>query len=742
MISKKFALKVLISIMGILILGFIAICVTTRLLQPRESDSMSADIAKKQIQYVLELNPEKKDVYTNRKDQLFSDTYVTQQDLLHLNSIFETEKSYKNRKNRISKIEWYEYMEQLCKNYGNEQIQIKELSIVCEAKDVLPQDGQTVSGNNVFTKEGYFNTEDIKEPVPIGKRVNALVIRDKIAGIISETEASVKLNNCCLLGKEDNKILFSWNYHEMKIRQNDTLNQTQNITFGQVADIEISGETTRDIKIKEEKISGKVLAIKEHAIEIEGHGLVNRAENMVVYKLVGKTKQVSTDEIMLGYQFCDFVIDGGKIVAGLIMQEQDMDKIRVLLQSADYGGRFHDKINMVCDSDVDLIKINGAKVERTKTVSANNTLEFTTKDLKDTERIRLVPKTLSAKFYGENIHRSCGVPVYTGTMEIAKTEEGLVLINELLLEEYLYGVVPAEMPSSYENEALKAQAICARTYAYNNILNPGLPEYGAHVDDSTAFQVYGNIASVLSTTNAVKETKGQILTYEDLPVSTYYYSTSCGVGADMTVWNETLTVPYLKSKKISAIQTETDFTTEENFREYIMQIHEGDYENKEGWYRWRYEAEKIDISEFEKRLGNSQDVTLGKIKNISVTKRAPGGAAIELTIEGKKDTVVVEGEFNIRKVLCDGVTQVEKHTGEFAEMKSILPSAYFVMELVKEGKYITGYTLYGGGYGHGIGMSQNGAQQMAISGMGATEILYFFYEGCNVKTLNEGNEDL
>ena len=95
---------------------------------------------------------------------------------------------------------------------------------------------------------------------------------------------------------------------------------------------------------------------------------------------------------------------------------------------------------------------------------------------------------------------------YRGRLELVRREDGIVVINELPLEEYLYGVVPGEMPASYPLEALKSQAICARTYAYERLQRAGLPEYGAHVDDSTAFQVYQNLAEQGQTTQAVKET--------------------------------------------------------------------------------------------------------------------------------------------------------------------------------------------------------------------------------------------
>ena len=147
------------------------------------------------------------------------------------------------------------------------------------------------------------------------------------------------------------------------------------------------------------------------------------------------------------------------------------------------------------------------------------------------ERIRIVPTVLTGRVRLINVNRSQGTPSYRGHIELLRTAEGIAVVNELPLEEYLYSVVPSEMPASYPLEALKAQAICARTYAYGHMLRAGYPRYGAHVDDSTSYQVYNNITEADSATTAVKETYGQmILTDEGTVANTYYYSTSCGVG--------------------------------------------------------------------------------------------------------------------------------------------------------------------------------------------------------------------
>lgn len=87
---------------------------------------------------------------------------------------------------------------------------------------------------------------------------------------------------------------------------------------------------------------------------------------------------------------------------------------------------------------------------------------------------------------------------------------------------------PSEMPASYEMEALKVQAVCARSFAVNALNNPRFEDYGADVDDSTATQVYNNTSEDLRVNEAVDACAGQILTWEGVPVQTYFYSTSCG----------------------------------------------------------------------------------------------------------------------------------------------------------------------------------------------------------------------
>lgn len=391
------------------------------------------------------------------------------------------------------------------------------------------------------------------------------------------------------------------------------------------------------------------------------------------------------------------------------------------------------------------------------------------------ENIRVViTNKETGSIYHENIEMWKGNHGYRGEIEIIETDKGYVVINELPLEEYLYSVVPSEMPAGYPMEALKAQAICARTYAYLHVLEPAYPEWNAHVDDTTAFQVYHSVEEQESTTQAVVETTGMVLIAPDGRnlAETYYYSTSCGYGSDARVWRSKYSdnYPYLKSQRISKeavaeVYVETmagEVSVQENlyqsgehmmndlvFDEFIRTAHDTDLESDESWYRWSYEVESANeaqmLKNMKKRyeanpeliltLAGGQYVSkpieeLETLVDIQIEKRGSGGVADELLIITEKNVYKVITELNIRYVLNDGKTKVDKQDGTRVSMPSLLPSAFFTIENQYEGGVVAGYKIYGGGFGHGAGMSQNAAKAMALEGMKAEEILEFFFVDC------------
>ena len=105
-------------------------------------------------------------------------------------------------------------------------------------------------------------------------------------------------------------------------------------------------------------------------------------------------------------------------------------------------------------------------------------------------------------------------------------------------EDYIIHVTAAEMPATYEKEALKAQAICARTYAYGHSNRYAYPEVKGNMDDTVSFQVYNQGMESAETNEAILATTGQILMKDDAVVDTLYYSTSCGYMQDGTLFGD------------------------------------------------------------------------------------------------------------------------------------------------------------------------------------------------------------
>lgn len=338
---------------------------------------------------------------------------------------------------------------------------------------------------------------------------------------------------------------------------------------------------------------------------------------------------------------------------------------------------------------------------------------------------------------------------YPGELQYYEEEQGWVIVNEVPLEEYLCRVVPSEMPSTYAKEALKAQAVCARTYAVWQMREYAYPQYEAHVNDSVSYQVYNQIGVQETTSQAVEETAGQIMLYEDGPVKAYYFSTSCGSTTDENIWEkgDREQTPYIAGRRVGESESGRDLTDEDIFSEFIRKKHAGDLEISEPWYRWNcyipLEQIQKNVEKWAKiRAERSQDGilledgteyvledvdTIGAVESAQIIARNTGGVVQELLLTGEKGTLKVRYEYNIRLMLGIPDGEIHKNDGTVANGGNLLPSGYFVMEPVQEDKAVTGYQIYGGGLGHGAGMSQNGARVLAEEGYGYDGILQYFY---------------
>ena len=638
----------------------------------------------------------------------------------------------------------------------------------------------------------------------LGKLIGAFLHRDEPPEeVIPSPEVHIPvvetIHNIWIMEEEEKGILVFYDGERKSIgwgtiNGEEALYQLGEPVREQLADVTLTDGLVTKILLKKEKINGRILGVDEDGIEVEGYGKIPLAADYRGYRLYDSMEMCTARDIRIGYAFTDLCLENGEICGILLAREEAMEYIRVLVKATDYTGLLHTEPVITADTDFTII-YGDYDDRKTEAHRAGEEIVFSyDSPYFENDRVLIVPDVLTGKVTLKNVNRSQGTPSYRGKMELLRTEEGIAVINEVLLEEYLYSVVPSEMPAGYPEEALKAQAICARTYAYGHMERAGYPRYGAHVDDSSSYQVYNNILEQERTTTAVKETYGQLLyTAEGELAGTYYYSTSCGVGSDANVWKTEAAarITYLHGRSLSkAAMTEAlsreisgqgegdsqgtnnlpeesissgadtylgdTLRDEDAFAEFILSKNPDDFEVDEGWYRWTYEVKQMDsghmLEVLQKRYAANSALVLtlqdgeyvskeirdlGKVYDIYVAKRGAGGVADELVIEAEQGTYKVISEHNIRYVLNDGKSSVLRQDGKKVASKTLLPSGFFVISTGKEDGNVVGYSLSGGGFGHGVGMSQNGARAMARYGWTARDILMYFYEDCVMKCIYE-----
>ncbi len=293
-------------------------------------------------------------------------------------------------------------------------------------------------------------------------------------------------------------------------------------------------------------------------------------------------------------------------------------------------------------------------------------------------------------------------PQYRGRFELSLIDENRFLaINEINLEDYLYQVVPSEMTYTWPLEALKAQAVAARTYAVAQVIYSRRGHLGYHVSDSTNSQVYNNQPERPSTTQAIKETKGQILTKDDGTISsTYYHSTS----------------PRTPLTTGSIWKNRDDLSLEGN----------------SPWYRWQC---TLNSEQLKSSIQQATDKNLGEIVGLEIYARDELGRVTALRVLGTNGKEIIEGELTIRYALKpSSLGRINDTVGK----QALLPSAFFFFEPQYDGEEkLKAVTFYGGGSGHGLGMSQWGAKGMAEAGHSYLDILEKYYPEATLITHRE-----
>ncbi|WP_102349227.1 SpoIID/LytB domain-containing protein [Bacillus sp. Marseille-P3661] len=325
---------------------------------------------------------------------------------------------------------------------------------------------------------------------------------------------------------------------------------------------------------------------------------------------------------------------------------------------------------------------------------------------------------------------------YLGVIQFIAEGTSIRPINTLPIEDYLKGVIPHEMPASWDLDALKAQTVAARTFA--------LSHQGKIIDDSTNYQVYSGYAWHPNATRAVNETNGQILKYNGDLVLTVFSSSNGGITeTNENVWGGNA-LPYLPVKvdpydpvspwSFSVDQTQIDIT---GF----------DLHNPEQW--WNDVKERNpDIANNIKNWLQKNGYPNSEIKLIAI----PALSFAEQRTTGKR---VQKGDITLQFALRHTITnefirnkdnslqihEVKLENTTAQRIRSMLGlsliKSYLIDSVDYNGK---SYVISGRGFGHGAGMSQWGAKQMADKGKSYQDILLHYYPGTTLTSLENSSE--
>lgn len=332
--------------------------------------------------------------------------------------------------------------------------------------------------------------------------------------------------------------------------------------------------------------------------------------------------------------------------------------------------------------------------------------------------------------------------VYGGTLRVQPNTYGTyTLVNSVPIETYLRGVVPHEIGPSAPVPAIQAQTVLARTYALRNLRRFAIDDYQLCAD--TQCQVYRGLTGTAPVADqAIAATQGQVLTYQNELVDALYSSTTGGITAAFSdVWDGP-DRPYLRPV-VDTVNGLWDInryplSSEEAIRAFIA-IDKGFNEDTWDLFRWRNESPLAEITQdLRTYLGRRQHPMAGltEVRSLRVSERANSGRVQAIDIETDLGVVQLKKDEIVRVLTAprsllfyvEPMYQTPAAAGSSAATGGAAPPA---------SPQLKGYAFVGGGWGHGVGMSQTGSYRLGNLGWAYPRILQFYYPGTTLQPIGE-----
>lgn len=669
-----------------------------------------------------------------------------------------------NTETAVSQEEWWIFFRALAEAFScEERISYVNFSVYATGYQEASLEGK------IYTDLGVICCEGIQLQRYVDCRMQGAMIGTELLWCYPIPGEPVTYHNVYLLeATEETLIFFCGGMMKQYDLSGTGLCLPELPEAAKIADVVLEKGRPVSMRIKADVVSDRPLCIREDGIYFEESGFIPFAAGFAMYQQGEELHTGSMEDILPGYELQEFVRQDGKLVAAVTQKKFVPEQIRVLIKTNGFMELYHEAVKIFgeqgCEitwGDVTLFTEGAEEIQIGRNEAGAMWLEIVGQGrwygaVGEELPICIASREDETGLTVASLQRGYGTPLYQGTLEVWNREEGLQLINELPFEDYLTRVVPSEMPAGYGLECAKVQAVCARSYAYQQMQAGKYREWGAHVDDSTAFQVYNNSAFSEISVQGVEETKGEVLTYGGQVLTAYYFSTSPGVTTDAGIWNDHPEYsPFLWSHYVTeaaeaeigtGIEAETvqSLRQENEFRAFIMNVQTDSVENTFPWYRWSCEISYAELTErIQAGLGarsqSNPSLTLvlqedgsyqgayiesvGEVLGLEVLERGSGGVVSQLLIRGTTASVIVCKQSNIRTLLGDVTESYTNGERSGITGKQTLPSGFFCLEETE-----TGYQIYGGGIGHGLGMSQNGAKALADRGWDYRRILQYFYQ--------------
>lgn len=683
-----------------------------------------------------------------------------------LNSIDKNNKTRikvtEDTKNKpISYALWVELYKKALLNIAGDNTVEKEFGIKEEELYIFATPGNSLSLSpwNMVTDKGIYTFFGYAMDAYADKRIKVTVKGNEIVTVAEILEENPVVEGVYIKDFQDQKAVIFMGGQERAFHYAGK----EPLTLPAIATVKINDTVLQSLQVWDSPFSDTIKMTDETVIALEEKGPLPHINAVQVYNELGELCQKKLSDLICGTDIADYYVNKeGNIVAAVIRRSAQPEKIRVVL-SNDHGSYLHQQIAITCSGPITIHKIGSSEKIPAQTPIPLDTLE-------NGQRAILQPEQNNSIFTIASLQKNGNIPCYRGVMEVEKREDNFILVNEVPLEEYLYSVVPSEMPSSYGLEAAKVQAVTARSYAYNQFFANRFHTYGANVDDTTLCQVYNTVPENETSITAVDSTKGLCVTYNGEIVSANFYSTSAGVGANNgEVWAgggnvkkfPSWTPPYLESTKHYTGTDYGDLSKEENAARFFKETTINSFDWQFGWFRWNITMSGQELSaiinhnlsqvytqnnSLVKTLQSNGTYksrpidTIGTVKSISVQKRGEGGNVMELIIKGDQAEILVYTEYAVRSLLApvqqiagQPPIRIKCHNGNIISNYGILPSGFFVIDQITEQGVLQSATFYGGGNGHGVGMSQNGVKGMIEEGYTFEEILKHYYTGTEIK---------